>query len=341
MEKIFFALRELSASGKNAVLVSVIASSGSTPRGTGAKMLVLEDGSIRGTIGGGAVEHRSIELAQQLHQTKQSVLRGFDLSNADKCDLGMICGGKATVYFQYLAAEDPQLSEMLSYEQTLRSQETDAWLITAITEGDCSRIGIYAEGSLHFLPGVDEAQIRPHLGARSALVSGEATLYIEPLVQSGRVYVFGGGHVAQALVPILSGVGFRCVVFDDRARFTSEEVFPDAARRITGDFSRITNYLTITEQDCVVIMTRGHEADYTVLEQALDTPAYYIGLIGSCSKMAATRKKLSEEGFGQEDFERIHNPIGLPILAETPAEIAISVAGEMILARAQRRREQA
>lgn len=337
MEKIFSALRELIASGKNSVLVSVIASSGSTPRGTGAKMLVLEDGSIRGTIGGGAVEHRSIELAKQLHETKQSLLHGFDLSSQDKCDLGMICGGKATVYFQYLSAEDPVLRELLAYEQTLRSQETDAWLVTAITEGAPSQIGIFAQDHLHFLEGVDEAQIRARLSTKSVLAEGKDTLYIEPLVQSGRVYVFGGGHVAQALVPVLTGVGFRCVVFDDRERFTSEELFPDAVCRITGDFSHIVNHVTVTAKDCVVIMTRGHEADYTVLAQALDTPAYYIGLIGSRSKMAATRKKLAEEGFAEADFARIHNPIGLPILAETPAEIAVSVAAEMIMARAQQR----
>ena len=145
--------------------------------------------------------------------------------------------------------------------------------------------------------------------------------------------------MAQALVPVLAGVGFRCVVFDDRERFTSPALFPDAAGRITGDFDRIGDFLTVSESDCIVIMTRGHEADYTVLEQALATPAYYIGLIGSRSKMAATREKLGAAGFGETDFARIHNPIGLPILADTPAEIAVSVAAEMILARAQRRKD--
>ena len=339
MEKIFSALRELIASGENAVLVSVIASSGSTPRGSGAKMLVCRDGSIRGTIGGGAVEYRSIALARQLHETKQSALRAFDLSSEDKCDLGMICGGNATVYFQYLAAGDPVLSEMLAWEQELRRQETDAWLVTAVAGDSAPRMGIYAEGQLRFMESVDEAAVAAHLGPRSVLVQGEPMLYIEPLVRSGRVYVFGGGHVAQALVPVLAGVGFRCVVFDDRERFTSPALFPDAAGRITGDFDRIGDFLTVSESDCIVIMTRGHEADYTVLEQALATPAYYIGLIGSRSKMAATREKLGAAGFGETDFARIHNPIGLPILAETPAEIAVSVAAEMILARAQRRKD--
>ena len=221
MEKIFSALRELSASGETAVLVSVIASSGSTPRGSGAKMLVCRDGSIPGTIGGGAVEYRSIALARQLHETKQSALRAFDLSSEDKCDLGMICGGNATVYFQYLAADDPVLSEMLAWEQELRRQETDAWLVTAVTGDGAPRMGIYAEGQLRFMESVDEAAVAAHLGPRSVLVQGEPMLYIEPLIRSGRVYVFGGGHVAQALVPVLAGVGFRCVVFDDRERCTS------------------------------------------------------------------------------------------------------------------------
>ena len=335
MEKLFPALRSFLAAGRDAVLASLVASSGSVPRGAGAKMLVLADGAISGTIGGGPVEHRSIALARELLAAKKSRLQHFDFSPEDRDNLGMVCGGHATVYFQYLSAQDAQLRALLAYEAELRAAEKDAWLVTLLQEN--TRMGIYAGDALHFLDGVTPAQIEPYLRAKAALLP-DAFCFVEPLVESGRVYVFGGGHVAQALVPILAGVGFRPVIFEDRPQFAQLALFPGALDAVLGDFSRICDFFAVTERDCIVIMTRGHAADYTVLEQALGTPAYYIGLIGSRSKMAATREKLRQAGFGQRDMERIHNPIGLPILAETPAEIAISVAAEMILARAQRRR---
>ena len=190
MEKIFSALRELIASGENAVLVSVIASSGSTPRGSGR-----EDARLQRRLHprhhrrrrGGIPLHRPGAAAAR---NETIALRAFDLSSEDKCDLGMICGGNATVYFQYLAAGDPVLSEMLAWEQELRRQETDAWLVTAVTGDGAPRMGIYAEGQLRFMESVDEAAVAAHLGPRSVLVQGEPMLYIEPLVRSGRVYVF-------------------------------------------------------------------------------------------------------------------------------------------------------
>ena len=341
MEKIFSALRELIASGENAVLVSVIASSGSTPRGSGAKMLVCRDGSIRGTIGGGAVEYRSIALARQLHETKQSALRAFDLSSEDKCDLGMICGGNATVYFQYLAAGDPVLSEMLAWEQELRRQETDAWLVTAVTGDGAPRMGIYAEGQLRFMESVDEAAVAAHLGPRSVLVQGEPMLYIEPLVRSGRVYVFGGGHVAQALVPVLIPLDFPCVVLEDRAEFADPVLFPGARAVRLVDFSRLADEVSLTDADYVCIMTRGHENDLLIEQQVLRMPARYIGLIGSARKAASSFAALRKMGFSEAELRRIVTPIGLPIGGKSPQEIAISIAAQLIQYRSGLRRDDA
>ena len=103
------------------------------------------------------------------------------------------------------------------------------------------------------------------------------------------------------------------------------------------DFERIADFITVTEEDYVCVMTRGHAFDAVVQAQMLRTPACYIGVIGSAAKRAGVYKKLKEEyGFVDADFARITSPIGLPIKAETPAEIAISIAGQMIELRATR-----
>ena len=161
--------------------------------------------------------------------------------------------------------------------------------------------------------------------------------YVEPISLAGVTYVFGGGHVARELVPVLEHVGFRCIVFEDRPDFATRELFPTAFGLVLGDFSAIGERIRIGPRDNVVIMTRGHGFDYEVLAQALATPAAYIGCIGSRRKVAATKARLfAEKGYTEEDFARVHTPIGLDIGAETPAEIAISVAAEMIRFRAER-----
>lgn len=144
------------------------------------------------------------------------------------------------------------------------------------------------------------------------------------------VYIFGGGHVAQELVPVLAHLNFPCVVFDDRPEFSNKEVFPDAKECIVGDFETILDFIEIKETDFVCIMTRGHQFDYLVEKQILKTPASYIGVMGSRSKTKIIREKLLADGFREEEVSRLKSPIGLDIKVETPAEIAISIAGELI-----------
>jgi xanthine dehydrogenase accessory factor len=153
-----------------------------------------------------------------------------------------------------------------------------------------------------------------------------------PLSGPGFVYIFGGGHVAQELVPLLSRLEFRCVVFDDRAEFTRQELFPNAVRLITGDFSRIGDSLEPDANDYVVIVTRGHEWDFHVESFALRGSAAYIGVIGSLTKHAFIEERLRAAGFTPEQIHapRVHAPIGVDIGSKTPAEVAVSIAAELI-----------
>lgn len=156
--------------------------------------------------------------------------------------------------------------------------------------------------------------------------------YVQEEFQKSKniVYIFGGGHVAQELVPVLAHLNFPCVVFDDRPEFSNKKVFPDAKECIVGDFETILDFIEIKETDFVCIMTRGHQFDYLVEKQILKTPASYIGVMGSRSKTKIIREKLLADGFREEEVSRLKSPIGLDIKAETPAEIAISIAGELI-----------
>jgi xanthine dehydrogenase accessory factor len=157
--------------------------------------------------------------------------------------------------------------------------------------------------------------------------------YSEPLTKSGRVYIFGGGHISQELAPLLSHLGFNCFVFDSLSKFANKELFPTADGVVVGDFDDIFASVDITKKDYVVIMTRGHRYDLAVQAQALRCSPRYIGVIGSRAKIAIVSKKLRELGFAQEEIDSVHSPIGIDIKADTPAEIAVSITAELIMIR--------
>ena len=136
--------------------------------------------------------------------------------------------------------------------------------------------------------------------------------------------------MAQCVAPLLAQLDFSPIVYDDRPEFSNAERFPTVSQILCAPHKEASEHLCITPEDEIVIMTRGHVNDLLTLSFALRTPAYYIGLIGSRSKIAHTREMILAQGFSQEQFARVHTPIGMPILAETPMEIAVSVAGEMI-----------
>lgn len=336
MKKLFTTLlRELEA-GRPAVLCGIVASHGSTPRGAGAKMLVLEDGSTAGTIGGGAVEYRAARLAGELLAQKESRFESYRLTPGDVADVGMICGGDVRVYFQYFSPEQTTIRNTLEDALALLDAPGPSWLVTAM-DGDGWRMGTFDR--VNGLRGLDIPleRLAPLLGSRGMLAEGEPVFFAEPLARAGTVYIFGGGHVARELAHILAMTDFRVAVYDQREQAVTREFFPEASALACGPFPEALERVgKITGEDYVVIMTPGHQGDYEVLSQVLRTPAKYIGCIGSKKKIAVTREHLLADGFTEADIGRVCAPIGLPIGGETPAEVAVSVAAQLIACRSGR-----
>ncbi|MDO4543862.1 MAG: XdhC family protein [Clostridia bacterium] len=307
MKKLFSDIQSHLNAGERVALCSVLASHGSTPRGQGARMAVFLDGTAMGTVGGGAIEHRATLLSHELIKSGNSLVKGFSLNKADIADLGMVCGGDVLISIQVFDSP-AQVEAVLS----ALDSNSDSYLVTEVADERVISYTVTTEPP--------------------APVNGR--LYVEKLTSAGKVFLYGGGHVSRALVSVLASVDFRVIVIEDREEFTKPELFPSADGVKKADFSALPEELLPQKSDYAVIMTRGHQSDFEILSQVLKTPATYIGCIGSRHKVAHTRQKLLELGFNEEDFARIHSPIGLPIKAETPAEIAISIAAEMILHRA-------
>lgn len=148
------------------------------------------------------------------------------------------------------------------------------------------------------------------------------------------VHLFGGGHVSLETARVLHEIGFETIVYDDRAEFVTKERFPYAKKLVAASYDDAFRGLSLSEKDFVLIMTRGHLCDYAVQKHALKTKAGFIGLIGSHQKINTSFDKLRKDGFTESDIARFYAPVGLQIGAETPEEIAISIAAELILARA-------
>jgi len=327
MKRLFAEILAAQARGEDCALVSIIASKGSVPRGAGSHMLVGTGGRICGTIGGGAVEGRCIERAKALlaeDAPQAQDMQEFSLNKDDQQHLGMVCGGRVTVRMRRLAAGDTALGA-LAREALARFERGErTHLVERLSDGACSLVSTQGVFGAPLPEGMDMAD-RPQI----VQLNGE-TYYSELLVWDERVWVFGGGHVAQALVPLLAGLDFRCVVVEDRAEFADPALFPGAERVLLAQVEEWVQAIAVGKRDCVCIMTRGHKSDLEGQAFALRSPAAYIGVIGSRRKIAETNEKLRALGFTDEQIARIITPIGLSIGAVTPAEIAVSIAAQLI-----------
>lgn len=214
----------------------------------------------------------------------------------------------------------------------------EAIVTTSLAEGKP------AEKALHALEPASEAALLEGLGAASmaedslALKSGDLITIIERLSPKPRMVVFGGGHIAAALLPMAADLELESVVYDDRPFFANPARFPTASEVVCDAFDQIS--LPLRPGDIVVIATRGHKHDEDCLSHVLSCPEpFYTGMIGSKRRVAIVRKRLADRGVDAGRLKRLHSPIGLPIGAVTPTEIAVSILAEIIQARRQAQKE--
>lgn len=167
------------------------------------------------------------------------------------------------------------------------------------------------------------------------LCGGKVKVFVEPILGTSTLYVFGGGHIAVPLVEFAKALEFAVVVVDDREEFANRKRFPIADEVKLGNFREVTKSTDFHVDDCVVIITRGHQHDEVVLKECLSKKRLpgYIGMIGSKEKVTATFSHLKEEAVSSQLLEKVRAPIGLDIGARTPAEIALSIMAEIIAKR--------
>lgn len=323
------------------VLVTISSQSGSTPRQAGAKMIIRRDGRIHGTIGGGMVEALAMQKAGACFVSRQSQRQAFDLSNNDAAGTDMICGGKLELFLEFIRASEANRAVFQSLLTAMASGRRVTLVCPLDCVSDCDQrfiIDYRGQSSRADTPEPLLSAIKHIRSSTSAatLIEHQGREYLlSYFAVAGHLILIGAGHVSACTAEAAVRVGFRITVMDDRAEFANRERFPLADRVVVvPSLSNCFQELVIDADSYLVIITRGHMHDMEVLDQALQTQAGYIGMIGSRKKRDAIYANLMGKGVKEAQLERVHCPIGIAIEADTPEEIAVSIVGELIYQRA-------
>ena len=310
-------------------LCTVMRVSGSAPRHAGSKMLVGPAGRILGSVGGGRGEALVLAACQEvLAPGVPPRVLDLDMQGLDIQGPHMVCGGRSRILVERLDGRQP-------YAQALdRLARGEAAVLVKALEGGGTAV---ADGSGAWV-GEGLRAARPDVlqevldSGRAHLAEAEGLLY-DPLRPPDKLLILGGGHVGQALAALAPTLGFQVTVGDDRPEYLAPARFPAAVATLGGTFTEIVGRYPFDPATFVVIVTRGHLADLECVRAVLRQPYRYAGFMGSRRKARLILEQVAAEGFDPAKVEALHAPIGLEIGAETPAELAVALAAELVAAR--------
>lgn len=323
------------AEGRPAAMATVVFQEGSAPRGAGSRLLAGPEGLLEGTTGGGLAEAKVIEACAKACRTQEAAVLDIAMDGTLAAHSEMICGGQVRVLIEPFDPDGKELQHIASLALQA-AENAGCRIVRPYPSKHTSWTLLYPDGSSEGEP--LDPQTQAALNAASldeaALIPCHDTVFFcENCQPPERMIIVGGGHVSRPTAAIAGLTGFSVHVLDDRAEYANRDRFPQAVVHVTPEYSHCFDALHITPRDYIVIVTRGHLFDGVAAEQALKTPAGYIGMIGSMRKRKQIYTKLLEIGFTEKDLARIHAPIGLDIGAETPEEIAVSILAECIAVR--------
>ncbi len=341
MREILTELTEAVGRGRPVAYTALVETRGSTPQKAGAVMLVYEDGSQAGTLGGGCVEAEVKRRALRLLDDGRTELLTFNLDNDYGWDDGLICGGRMTMlvdpirssgeldYYETFAgvlAEGRGCTEavVLDEEKSGGGRPTDRFLFDDTGAQVAARAGDDAPAGLTDSLQSLSARRRPYVAAGTSFM---------PQLKRCRLLIVGAGHVGQNVARLAESVDFDVWVVDDRAEYCNPERFPGARRLMVAPIDSALSGLEIDANTFCVIVTRGHNHDEEALYHLVETPAAYVGMIGSRRKIKLIFEDLLGEGISRESLGRVRAPLGFEIGSQSVPEIAVSIVAELVAVR--------
>ena len=323
------------ARGDKVAIATVIATRKSAPRPVGAKLAISERGELAGSVSGGCVENDVYEHACQVLDGAQPQLLSYGISDDQAFTVGLPCGGEIDVFVE--RPPDALLDRLAEVVE----REERAVLFTVV-EGD--GVGgelLVLEDGEAVGDGPDELRGRVHellRGGRNTLldVDGGARVFAEVYGPPPRLFVYGAVDTGEALCRAAKAIGWRTILADARSKFATPERIPSADELIVAWPDDALAQVQPDYQTAVVVLTHDDKFDVPAIKGALETEAFYVGALGSRRNQQRRRERLLEAGVREQDLERIAGPCGLDIGAETPAETALSILGEILAVRANR-----
>ena len=293
-------------------LLYVLESAGSSPGRQGFFMAVNANKEMEGSIGGGIMEHKFIEMAKEKLRAlsdKPQVRKQFHDKVEGKNQSGMICSGEQTIFLYRMQEKDfPHIEN----------------LITSLEQNK--------NGTLHLSPeGISFEEALPAKDFEFNLKSEEDWSYSEKTGYKNHLYIVGGGHCALAFSKLMSMMDFYIHLFEEREGLNTMVANNYAhEKNIVKSYSELNQLIPPGENNYVVVMTFGYRTDDIAVRALLNKNFKYFGLLGSKTKIEKLFEDYKNEGINDEALKKIHSPIGIQIKSQTPEEIAISIAAEII-----------
>jgi len=332
-EQILREIVERQAGGERFAIGLLAHVQGSAPQKAGARLLVLPDGRMRGTVGGGCLEMEARRRALIALRTGEPDLFELRLDDDFGWDDGLICGGRTTLLVTpHPERMAPAVAEVLA----TRASGKRSLLGTVLSAPEAAVVGSafafpVEGGGAAIIP----FTVAPPATARPEVVDRDGwRVLVESVRPNPTLVVMGCGHIGAALVELAAGVGFDVIAVDDRIDYANAERLPGAKRVVCDDLPNAAQTLPTGPDTYWVVVTRGHRNDGRVLAGLINRPHAYIGMIGSRRKVRIIREGLMGEGIATaEQLAHLHAPVGLDIGAESPQEIALSIAAQLVAAR--------
>ena len=341
MREIWQDVEKYHQAGLSTTLATVVTVQGSSLRPAGSKMAISSQGNISGSVTGGCVEGAVFEEAQIVRESGLPRLVSYGVSNESAWEVGLSCGGSIEVFIESM--DTPAWQEIIPAIQECLNHKKSACLATIIAGINIGKKKILLEDNRVFgelgLPALDQAissyapnQTKP-IDATTLTITtpqGEARIFLEYLLPPPRLIIIGAVHIAIPLVKMANTMGLVTIVIDARSAFATEDRFPHADQLIVEWPAHALEKLGLDAASFVVCLSHDEKLDNPALQVALNSPAAYIGVLGSRKTHAKRCEALLEMGILESQINRIHAPIGLDLGALTPQEIALSIMAEIV-----------
>lgn len=330
--------------GESIALATVVQTWGSSPRKAGSRMAITKSGKVTGSVSGGCVENAVVEAGLESLKSRHSQLLHFGVADETAWDVGLACGGSIDIFVQpldtgFFRTFDSNLKDETPVVHAIAIQgpETVHGREMLITEN-----GIVA-GSLG--NEWDEAVLKTGIQelfqgtSRRVQVSESVEVFLDVILPPPMLVVIGGVHIAIALVSMAKTLGYRTILIDPRKAWGNEERFPHVDELIQVWIDDAFTKIDITRSTAIASLTHDPKLDDPALKIALNSPAFYVGALGSRTTNEKRRGRLLKEGLTESQLSRLHAPIGLDIGASTPEEIALAIMSEIVNAHRKQNQE--